>query len=908
MPNEDHTDHEALRTRPEWVQRAVVAALVVAALNAVVWVGLNRPREEVSFTDRIRAFSYSPYRQGASPMANEPPRPEVISADMAQLVGVANEVRTYTCIDGHEKVVDAAAAAGLTVTAGAWIGPESERNERELAGAIDVADAGNVRRLIVGNEALLRRDVTVEQMIAYLDRARAATRKPVSTAEAWHTWLEHPELAAHADFIAVHILPYWEGQDVDVALGFTREKLRLVQTRFPGKPVVITEIGWPSDGRTFRDAVPGPSEQARFLRRFLDFARAEHIDYTLMEAYDQPWKLSLEGSVGPYWGLFDAEGREKFSLVAPIVPWRTWPLGLAASILLALPLFVFVLRRTAHWRLGGQLVAAALVQSIATHLVFSAHAVATTYVTTVGLISTLFLIGLQILLLGNTLAEGYQFADLFFAARRRRPFGPVHSRPGSPLEFAPKVSIHVAICREPPHLVIETLESLAALDYPNFEVLVIDNNTPDAALWEPVAERCRTLGPRFRFFHLEKWPGYKAGALNFALRETAPDAEIVGVVDADYVLSPDWLRGLVPHFARPQVAFVQAPQDHRGCEDSLFKTWCNWEYAGFFNLGMVHRNDDDAIIQHGTMTLVRKSALTGLSGWSEWCICEDAELGLRLFAKGLESVYVPKTFGRGLTPDSFVAFKKQRFRWAYGAMQILKRHAGAVFLGRDTALSRAQRYHFAVGWLPWLCDGLAVLVVGASLVWTAGFFLWPQYFASPLSRFVAPVLTLLFLKVIWSWLLYARHVPCNFKERVGASLAALSLSHSIGKATLYGLFTSKLPFLRTPKCENKPALMQGVMMAGEELTLALLLWAGSIAVWHAGADLPDVRLWAWLLFAQSLPYLAAVITSFVNVTDGIGRRPLPQPVPVLDTELPPNGEAWPQAPTPAFQRGMAAGE
>src|SRR5574340_189946 len=129
--------------------------------------------------------------------------------------------------------------------------------------------------------------------------------------------------------------------------------------------------------------------------------------------------------------------------------------------------------------------------------------------------------------------------------------------------YAPKVSLHVPIHREPPEVVIETLNAISRLDYPDFEVLVIDNNTDDESLWRPVQAHCEHLGPRFRFFHLMPWPGYKSGALNYGLEQTAPDAQIMGIVDADYQVEPNWLADLVGHFADSEVGFVQTPQDYR---------------------------------------------------------------------------------------------------------------------------------------------------------------------------------------------------------------------------------------------------------------------------------------------------------------------------------------------------------
>jgi cellulose synthase/poly-beta-1,6-N-acetylglucosamine synthase-like glycosyltransferase len=190
---------------------------------------------------------------------------------------------------------------------------------------------------------------------------------------------------------------------------------------------------------------------------------------------------------------------------------------------------------------------------------------------------------------------------------------------GEPPEW-PRVSIHVPIHNEPPDMVLETLAALARLDYPDFEVAVIDNNTADPALWRPVRARCRALGPRFRFVHVEGLAGFKAGALNRALRMTDPAATLVAVIDSDYRVERGWLRTAVPPFVDPTVAIVQAPQDYRDGGDNLFKSLCYEEYATFFHVGMVERSEHNAIVQHGTMCVVRRDALEAVGGWAEWCI------------------------------------------------------------------------------------------------------------------------------------------------------------------------------------------------------------------------------------------------------------------------------------------------
>jgi len=241
------------------------------------------------------------------------------------------------------------------------------------------------------------------------------------------------------------------------------------------------------------------------------------------------------------------------------------------------------------------------------------------------------------------LTEAHEWAEAHWFTVRRR-----NIEPGSlSSDKLPKVSIHVPAYNEPADMMIETLNALAKLDYPDFEVLVIDNNTKDENVWRPVEEHCLKLGSRFRFFHVSPLKGFKAGALNFALARTSPDAEVVAVIDSDYQVEPNWLKDLVGAFENPRLAIVQSPQDYRDQHENAFKSMCFSEYRGFFEIGMITRNERNAIIQHGTMTMVRRKVLDEIGGWGEWCITEDAELGLRIFEAGYEAMYLSYSYGRG---------------------------------------------------------------------------------------------------------------------------------------------------------------------------------------------------------------------------------------------------------------------
>ena len=867
----------ALHPLRDWLHpTTVLAVLLCAALAFAVWAAANRRVELADYRGSLGGLSFSPFHRGETPEADRWPSRQEILSDLQRAAELTGRIRTYSVQGNFALIPRLAAHLPLQITLGAWLSSDSAANELEIARLIATAQAArNVDRVLVGNEALLRRDQSASQLIAAIRAVRRSVHVPVSTAEPWHVWLAHPELAANVDFITVHLLPYWEGLPVDDALRFSMEKLDAVHAAFPDKPIVIGEIGWPSNGVEIGAAVASRVNQAAFLRRFLNEAERRHLDYFVMEAFDQPWKTSFEGRAAGYWGIMDLDRVLKWPLVGPVGEHPGWAGWAAASTAIAALLAFLLLSRRPDIRLPGKLLLAGLAQAFAATLATVLLAMSGRYLS--GLAACVWggLAAGQALLLLLLLADSFELAETIWGrVWRRRPalFEPPDD------QRLPMVSLHLPICNEPPLMVRQTLDALAELDYPDFEVLVIDNNTLDPSLWEPVAEHCARLGPRFRFFHLGRHPGYKAGALNFARRQTAPEAEVIGVLDSDYLVSPDWLRCMVPQFSDPAIGFVQSPQDYRDNDGSFFKRLMFWEYAGFFHLGMVTRNERNAIIQHGTMTLIRKAALLNENGWAEWCITEDSQLGLRLFRAGYEAVYSKKSFGKGVMPDDFNAFRKQRYRWAYGAMRIVRANAGALFNPFNRELTLGQRWHFITGWLPWMGDALGLAFLGLGLAWSAGLIFEPVRFEFPIALFMLPSIGLFVFKIVQILALYANRVPCGLADRLGAAVAGLALSHSIGKAVWKGLFSNSLPFLRTPKMKNAPALVQGLVMAREEAVLLLLTWAALLAVGfgHHWATL-ETKLWCAVLFTQSLPYLASVSVSILAAMPAPVRKPVHAP-------------------------------
>ena len=756
---------------------SLLIAAVFASLTFAVWAYLNRPTREPPWPARIQGFAFSPFRANEDPSHGQMPTDAEIDSDLALLEGKVNAVRTYSVEKTLADVPDLAERHDLNVALGAWLDSHHDLNEQQLQTAIELANSHqNVVRVIIGNEVIFRGDLPVEELEKYLDRARAAIGQPVGTAETWHVWFAYPELARHVDFIGVHLLPYWEGVGVDKAVDYSLAQLRRLQQTFPHKPIVIAEIGWPSRGRTRESAVASVSNEALFLRRFLSRAEREQIKYYVMEAFDQPWKAYQEGAVGSYWGVYDVNRQPKFAFTEPIVRVPEWHILAAISVAAALLVLGLVYLTSDALRNRGRSFLAIVVYAATTIAVWVIYDFTQQYMTVSSVIAgVLLLLGMLGVLL-VLLAEAHEWAEAHWVEYRRR-LGPPTLTDG---RQAPKVSIHVPAYNEPPAMLIETLDALARLDYPDFEVLVIDNNTRDESVWRPVEAHCAELGSRFRFFHVAPLAGFKAGALNYALERTAPDAAIVAAIDSDYVVDAGWLRELIPTFQDQRIAVVQAPQDYRDADQSAFKAMCYAEYRGFFHIGMITRNERNAIIQHGTMTMVRRAQLEDCR-WAEWCITEDAELGLRIFEAGYDAIYVPVSYGRGLMPDTFIDFKKQRFRWAYGAMQILKRHARAFFM-EGGPLRPGQRYHFVAGWLPWVADGCNMLFNIAALGWSAAMVLDPHRIDPPLVMYSVLPLSLFTFKLAKLAHLYRVRVGANYRQTLAAAIAGLALTHTIGMA------------------------------------------------------------------------------------------------------------------------------
>ena len=904
--------------------RAVVAVLLcVAAVHAALWGVFRQEQQAPDFKGILPSLSYAPFEPGHI-VADVAADSEKVRADLKKLATLTRAVRLYASTEGNELVPPVAAEFGLKVTVGAWIDKDSNRNNREIEAAINLArHNSNVIGVVAGNETVYRgeqvpienlgsvpetglepdetarilreeseriRDAeaqpadkktdalkwataenNVHRLIKLVQRIKKSVNVPVTTGEIWNIWRDHPQLANSVDFIAAHVLPYWENFTDKQAVDQAVDRYQLLRDQFPGKRIMIAEFGWPSAGYNLRNADPGPFEQAVVLRNFVARAEAIGMEYNVVEAIDQPWKF-FEGGVGPYWGILNAEREPKFAWAGPVVNENYWKLAIIAvlvGILLSLPILRLE-RATAMQALLLSAAANGVGAWVATVFAYWAghyFVFGSAFALTLGLI-------LLVPLVLIAMARIEEIAAIAFGRNPRRLIvqgvmgqglmgeGPAAVGGEVSANAFPKVSIHVPAYFEPPDMLKQTLDAVSRLDYPNFECVVIINNTPDPEFWQPIQDHCRALGERFKFINAEKVEGFKAGALRLAMERTAVDAEIIGIIDADYVVQPDWLKDLVPVFADPRVGLVQAPQDHRDGDRSLMHYIMNGEYAGFFDIGMVQRNEANAIIVHGTMCLIRRAAMDMAGGWAGDTICEDTDLGLAIIEHGWLTHYTNHRYGHGLLPDTYEAFKKQRHRWAYGGFQIVKKH-WRRFLPGASRLSPDQRREFALGWLNWLgAESLGVVVAILNLIWVP--IVAFADIAIPDKILTLPIIASFAVSLLHFVVLYRLRVPVKIGQMLGAMVAAMSVQWTVSRAVANGLITDHLAFARTSK--GGFSLVSVEFQAFWEAVIGILLLAGAavLVITNNDKQVREIYVFAAVLVLESLPFLSAVAIAILE--------------------------------------------
>lgn len=401
----------------------------------------------------------------------------------------------------------------------------------------------------------------------------------------------------------------------------------------------------------------------------------------------------------------------------------------------------------------------------------------------------------------------------------------------------PFVSVHLPIHAEPPEVVVETLAALAALDYPAYEVLVLDNNTADPRLWRPVERAARRHG--FRFEHVDGVRGYKAGALELCLAWSDPRAELVFVVDADYQVTPDALAAAVDRLLDEDPAFVQLPQCYRQVPDGA--RVLEDELGTFFSHVLAPSAEAGAMLPTGTLCLLRRDRLEAAGGWPTSAVTEDARLGVRFLAAGVRGAYVHRCGGTGRMPHDLDSLSTQRRRWVAGNLQTLAALVARVgrgrlrLTGRQLAAALVQLTH----WLPLGAPAAIVLALTAP---------GDEAFGGLAGLAAVGAAAELVLTLSYHQLVLARRSP---GRRLGAAAVHLALGRTSAVAAVTAFTAAGRRFARTSKFADR---IRGRGGAGVALAVVFLAAAAAHAV--AGRPWVAVATAAVALVATLEPWLA----------------------------------------------------
>ena len=332
------------------MRHALACLVVTAAAIAGVWIWLGSPAllmsSQISPGQKLYCVSYTPFRGGQTPLDPATMIPAAqIEDDLTRLSAVTDCIRTYSVDFGLDQIAGIAARHSLKVMQGLWLSSNPEKSHYQIETAVVLANKypGTIRSIVVGNEVLLRGDMTATDLTNTIRAIKARVQVPVTYADVWEFWLRNRDVANAVDFITIHILPYWEDFPIaaSASVAHVESICRQVVAAFPGKEVLIGEVGWPSAGRMREGALPSPVNQARVVQDVLALSKREKFNVNIIEAFDQPWKRALEGTVGGHWGLFDAATRApKFAGAQAVSNHPLWIWQGAGGIIFAVIVFV----------------------------------------------------------------------------------------------------------------------------------------------------------------------------------------------------------------------------------------------------------------------------------------------------------------------------------------------------------------------------------------------------------------------------------------------------------------------------------------------------------------------------------------------------------------------------------------
>ena len=263
------------------------------------------------FSTGFHGLCFSPYLEGQN--IGDILSEEQIRRRMEIIAPHTKWVRSFSCTDGNELIPKIAKEKGLKTMVGAWLGTDKTKNEAEIAQLIRLAKEGLVDIAVVGNEVLLRNELTEEEILEYLISVKKELpNQIVSYIDTYYQLSNRPQVLANCDVILANCYPFWEGCNADEAPVYLQRMYELVKEAAGEKEVMITETGWPDSGEKMQAAVPSPENTMRYLVECNEWARKEKIALFTFASFDEPWKVHHEGEVGQSWGIWDKNEKLKY--------------------------------------------------------------------------------------------------------------------------------------------------------------------------------------------------------------------------------------------------------------------------------------------------------------------------------------------------------------------------------------------------------------------------------------------------------------------------------------------------------------------------------------------------------------------------------------------------------------------
>ena len=262
--------------------------------------------------DGIHGISFSVYLDHQVPGSQI--SAEQISERMEVVKPYVKWVRSFSCTDGNEHIPRVAHENGIKTLVGAWLGTDEEKNEREVENVIKVARDGHANIVAVGNEVLLRGDLSEDQIIDFIARVKREIPEgiPVGYVDAYYEFALHPRISDACDVILANCYPFWEGYPLEHSLAYLKSMYYTALNAGKGKKVIVSETGWPNLGSPEGEAVPSYENALRYFINTYTWAEQDDIEVFYFSSFDEMWKVEAEGDVGAYWGLWDQHGNLKF--------------------------------------------------------------------------------------------------------------------------------------------------------------------------------------------------------------------------------------------------------------------------------------------------------------------------------------------------------------------------------------------------------------------------------------------------------------------------------------------------------------------------------------------------------------------------------------------------------------------